>query len=199
MLTGWKTSNSPTGKFTFSSLIMRKPKYIPQKNLPICLMHEEHPDFHVYRYEHHGNDLKLYYLVEGRGISVHFQDKERFEKFPEIIEVESGGWYGEKGRWSPVERYNGVIKIYDVSSFSKKEQKIENYSVKVKKGFFSSKLKVQIESSDVGVIKFYCSKLEPEKYQILLFSKYDFTWKLRKEVLENLDDYYNGEVEQMPF
>ena len=82
----------------------------------------------------------MYYQVEGRGVSIHLEDHNKFEELPSKIEVVSGGWYGNKGRWAPLERYTGTIICEDVDEMKSISEQGKDFSFKVRKPFFLSRV-----------------------------------------------------------
>lgn len=178
---------------------MKEPKYIEKENLPLRLGWQEHPQFFIYQTEKEGNNYRLHYLIDERGMSVYLEDKEKFDRFPHFFEVESGGWYGDKGRWAPVERYSGTIICENVSSFKELSSQGENFKFDVTKPFLSSKKTLTIESEKVGKLEIKCKRIVPQKYDILFFSKTENRWVLRNYAMENLDSYLNGTIDSAPF
>ena len=70
---------------------MKGPKYIEKENLPLRLGWQEHPKFFIFKTEKEGNDYRLHYRIENRGVSVYLENKEQFDRFPHFFQVESGG------------------------------------------------------------------------------------------------------------
>jgi len=178
---------------------MKEPKYIEKENLPLRLSWREHPEFCIYKYEKEGNNYRLHYLVDDRGMSVYLEDKIKFDKFPHYFEVESGGWYGDKGRWAPVERYSGSIICENVSSFKQVSTQGENFKFKVTKPLLSSTKTLLFESEKVGSIELKCKRIVPQKYDIFFFSKTENKWVLRSYAIENMDSYFDDSLEDSPF
>lgn len=178
---------------------MIKPKFIEKKNLPLRLAWQEHPQFFIYEFVKEGNNYKLHYLIDERGMSVHFEDKVKFDKFPHYFAVQSGGWYGDNGRWAPVERYSGTIICENVSSFKELSKVGVNFKFEVRKAFISSTKTVIIESEKVGKIELKCKKIVPQEYEIFFKSKKENRWVLRSYALKNLDSYFNEQIEDSPF
>ena len=166
---------------------MKSPKYIEVENIPLRLSWREEPHFNIYKYEQEGNNYRLHYQVDDRGMSVYLDDKDKFDKFPFCFEVESGGWYGDKGRWTPIERYLGSIICENVSSFKRVSDHGENFKFKITKPFLSSTKTLLAESEKVGKILLKCKRFVPQKYGIYFFNKLLNQWVLRNDVIENLD------------
>jgi len=152
------------------------PKYIENKNIPLALGFKEEPEFLIYKIEEESSNIRLYYQVEGRGFSIHFKDHSKFEELPGKIEVVSGGWYGNKGRWSPLERYTGSLICEGVTDKKIITEKGEDFSFKVRKQFFSRNKMLTIESEKIGIVEITCKKIIPQKYEILLFNKIQNQW-----------------------
>lgn len=178
---------------------MKKPKYIEKINLPLRLSMQEHPEFYIYKIEKEGNNYRLSYLVEDSGVSVFFEDELKFKKFPEYFEIQSGGWYGDRGRWTPRERYAGSIICEDVKSFKEISKMGKNYKFQVTKTFLSFSKTLIIESEKIGVIEIKCKKIIPQEYAIMLFSKTEDMWVSRNYVIKNLEGYLNDTIEHVPF
>jgi hypothetical protein len=159
---------------------LKGPKYINHKNIPWALNFQEEPEFLVYKIEKEKNNVRLHYIVEGRGVSIYVEDHKEFKELPLKVEVISGGWYGEKGRWAPLERYEGTIiceNAYSVKTLSKEGA---DFKFKVKKAFFSSTKKLTIESEKIGKVEIKCKAITPQEFEILLFSKIENKWIPRK-------------------
>lgn len=168
---------------------MPVPKYIENQHLPLTLSVKEHPQFFVYRIEKEGSDYRLHYALEDRGMSIHATEKTRFDKIPQCVQVVSGGWYGERGRWSPLERFEGTIICEGVSSYEVVSGSGSDYAFEVSKSWLGSTKKVVIESESVGKVELKCSRIVPQPFSSLLFSVQDDQWRSRGEFLDQLDDY----------
>jgi len=142
----------------------------------------DEPEFLVHKIEKEENNIRLYYQVEGRGFSIYLKDHSKFEELPSKIEVVSGGWYGNKGRWAPLERYTGTIICEDTDDVNKISEKGEDFSFKVRKPFFSRNKILTIESENIGIVEIRCKKIIPQKYEISLFSKIQNKWVLRNSM-----------------
>jgi hypothetical protein len=172
-------------------LFMKSPKYFEIKNLPLRLSWREHPEFLIYKYEKEGSGYRLHYQLDDRGLSVYLDDKAKFDKFPFCFEVESGGWYGDKGRWTPIERYLGSIICENVSSFKKVSAHGENYKFKITHPFLSSTKTLLFESEKVGIIELKCKNFVPQKYDIFFLDKIQNQWVPRNYAIDNLDFYFD--------
>ncbi|MCC5906206.1 MAG: hypothetical protein JJU13_08375 [Balneolaceae bacterium] len=161
---------------------MKGPKYLEKKNIPLPLSFKDEPEFLIHKIEREESNVRLHYRVEGRGLSIYVKDHSKFEELPNKIEVVSGGWYGNKGRWAPLERYTGTIICEDVDEITKISKKGNNFSFKVRKPFFSRKRTLIIESEDIGVLKIKCKTIIPQKYEVSLFSKIQNQWVLRNSM-----------------
>ena len=161
---------------------MKSSKLIEKQNIPLPLSFKDNPEFLVYKIEREEQNIRLYYRVEGRGFSIPFRDHNEFEELPNKIKVVSGGWYGNKGRWAPLERYTGTIICEDVDSVKNNSEKGENFSFKVHKPFFSRNKTLTIESENIGIVEIKCKRIIPQKYEISLFSKIQNEWVPRKSV-----------------
>ena len=104
---------------------------------------------------------------------------------PSKIEVVSGGWYGNKGRWAPLERYTGSIICEGVDALEKISEKGEDFSFKVRKSFFSRNKILTVESENIGIVEIRCKKIIPQKYEISLFSKVQNQWVPRNSLSFN--------------
>lgn len=155
---------------------------IEKQNIPIPLSYKDEPEFLIHKIEREEQNIRLYYQVEGRGVSIHVEDHNKFEELPSKIEVVSGGWYGNKGRWSPLERYTGTIICEDVDEVKNISKKGEDYSFKVRKPFFSRNKILTIESENIGIVEIRCNKIIPQKYDISLFSKIQNEWVPRNSM-----------------
>lgn len=164
---------------------MKGSKFIEEKNIPLPLSFKNEPEFLVHKIEREEQNIRLYYRVEGRGVSIHVEDHNKFEELPSKIEVVSGGWYGNKGRWSPLERYTGTIICEDVDEMKNISKEGEDFSFKIRKPFFSRNKVLIIESENIGVVEIRCKKIIPQKYDILLFSKIQNEWVLRSSMSFN--------------
>lgn len=176
---------------------MYQPKFIENQKIPIPLMMKEFPEFYIYKYERNNKNIILHYLIEGRGVSVYFKEKDKFDLFPQFFNVKSGGWYGDIGRWTPIERYSGTIICKNVSTLNRISEKGKNFRFIVSKAFFKKKL--IIESDKVGIVELKCKKIVPQDYTIFIFSITENRWITRKYAIENLENYYNGTLEEDPF
>jgi hypothetical protein len=156
-----------------------KPKFIEQKNLPGCLWFEKNPEFCIYKIEIEGNDIRLFYTVEDRGESIYSSNYQKFERLPSKIEVISGGWYGNKGRWSPLARFQGTIICENVRDMKQVSNVGADYKFKVRKIFLSTKKILTVESEKVGIVEIKCVKIIPQPFDVYLFDKEQNKWILR--------------------
>jgi len=161
---------------------LKGPKFIENKNIPWALQFKEEPQFFIYKIEREGKNICLYYLVEGRGVSIYVKDRQKFQELPSKVEVISGGWYGNEGRWAPLERYSGTIICENVSRMKKLSDNGRNFKFTVSKLFLSNKKKLIIESDKVGVVEIKCKSIIPQKFEILLFCKTQYQWVPRKSL-----------------
>lgn len=156
--------------------------YIEKQNIPLPLSFKDYPEFLVYKIEREDQNIRLYYRVEGRGMSIHFEERSKHEELPNIIKVLSGSWYGNKGRWTPLERYTGSIICEDVEEMKKISDKGIDFSFKIRKPIFSKFKILTIESEEVGIVKIKCKRIVPQKYEIALFSKAKNQWVARDSI-----------------
>ena len=163
--------------------MIRGPKYIAVQNIPLPLAFKQEPQFCITSIEERKDELVLHYQIEGRGFSMYTTDIEEFKQLPEKYEIISGGWYGNKGRWSPLERYTGSIICKNVSHFKQVDKEGENYSFNVKKKWFSDTKKLRIESENVGTVDIECGSIEPQKYAIEIYNKEKEKWVFRSSEL----------------
>lgn len=161
---------------------MKNPKYLEKKNIPITFSYKDEPEFLIYKIEREENNVRLHYQMEGRGLSIYVKDHSKFEELPNKIEVVSGGWYGNKGRWAPLERYTGTIICECVYDIKKISEKGEDFSFKVRKPFFSRNKILIVESENIGIVEIKSKKIIPQKYEISLFSKIHDQWVLRNSM-----------------
>ena len=168
---------------------MPVPKYIENQHLPLTLSVKEHPQFFIYKIEREGSTCRLHYALEDRGMSIHASDKSRFDRIPQCVQVVSGGWYGERGRWSPLERFEGTIICEGVSSYEVLSNSGSDHAFEVRKPWLGSTKTVVIESESVGKVELKCSRIVPQPFSSLLFSVQDDKWLPRGEFLDQLDDY----------
>jgi len=159
------------------------PKNIAKQNIPLPLMFQEKPQFCITSIEERNDELILHYQIEGRGFSIHTTDLEEFEQLRQKYKIVSGAWYGNKGRWSPLERYTGSIICKNVSHFKQIDKEGEDYSFTVKKKWFSDTKKLRVESESVGTVDIVCASIEPQKYTIEIYSKEEEKWVLRSSEL----------------
>lgn len=159
---------------------LKGPKFIENKNIPWALNFKEEPQFFIYKIEQEGNIIRLHYLVEGRGVSIYVKDHQKFQELPSKIEVISGGWYGNEGRWAPLERYSGTIICEKASQMKKLSNTGVNFKFNVRKPFLSSSKILTIESEKVGIVEIICRSIIPQEFEILLFSKSQNKWVPRK-------------------
>lgn len=160
---------------------LKGPKFIENKNIPWALNFKEEPEFFIYKIIQEGSNTRLYYLVEGRGVSIYLTDHQKFQDLPKKVEVISGGWYGDKGRWAPLERYSGTI-ICENATLNKLSDTGSNYKFKVRKPFLSSSKILTIESEKVGVVEIKCKSIVPQEFEILLFDKAIEKWVPRNSM-----------------
>lgn len=159
------------------------PKYITKKNIPLPLAFNEEPEFCIALIEERNDDLILHYQIEGRGFSIHTTDVREFNQLPDKYEMISGGWYGNKGRWSPLERYTGSIICKNISHFKQIDEDGEDYSFTVKKKWFSDTKKLRVESESLGTVNIECASIEPQEYTVEIYRKDVKTWVLRSSEL----------------
>ena len=161
---------------------LKGPKFIENKNIPWALSFKEEPQFFIYKIEREGKNICLYYLVEGRGVSIYVKDHQKFQELPTKVEVISGGWYGDKGRWAPLERYSGTIICENASQMKKLSDNGKDFKFTVRKPFLSSSKILTIESEKVGIVEIKCKSIIPQEFEILLFSKSQNQWVPRKSL-----------------
>lgn len=161
---------------------LKGPKYIENKNIPLPLGFKGEPEFFIYKIEKENDNVRLYYRVEGRGLSIYVKDHSKFEELPSKVEVVSGGWYGSKGRWSPLEQYIGTIICEEATEMKRISNKGENFKFKVRKPFFSKNRILTIESEDIGIVQINCKSIIPQKFEIFLFSKVENRWVPRNSL-----------------
>lgn len=161
---------------------LKGPKFIENKNIPWALNFKEEPEFFIYKIEKEEKNIRLHYLVEGRGVSIYVEDHQKFQELPSKVELISGGWYGDKGRWDPLERYSGTILCKSASEMKKISDSGTNFKFKVRKPFLSSSKILTIESEKVGVVEIKCKSIIPQEFEILLFSKIQNRWIPRKSM-----------------
>jgi len=159
---------------------LKGPKFIENKNIPWALNFKEEPEFFIYKIEEEGKNVRLHYLVEGRGVSIYVKDHQKFQELPSKVEVISGGWYGHEGRWAPLERYAGTIICESVSEMKTISSSGVNFKFKVRKPFLSSNKILTIESEKVGIVEIKCKLIVPQEFEILLKSKIQNRWIPRK-------------------
>ena len=159
------------------------PKYIAVQNIPLPLAFKQEPQFCITSIEERKDELILHYQIEGRGFSIYTTDIEEFKQLPNKYEIISGGWYGNKGRWSPLERYTGSIICKNVSLFKQIDKEGEDYSFTVKKKWFSTTKLLRVESESVGKVYIECASIEPQEFTIEIYSKEEEKWVLRSSEL----------------
>lgn len=137
------------------TLITENKKYIPGG-----LRYSNSSDTEFIDCKQEGLDYIFNYCEEKNGFSVHFQDKDEFDKFPDYIQVVSGAWYGENGRWSPLESIVGQLRFSNVLKFEKGGC-TENNKFTISKKRFSKRLKIEIKSTEIGVFSFLCDAVIP--------------------------------------
>lgn len=157
----------------------KRPKYIENKNIPQSLSLKEKPEFNIYNIVHNGDNITLDYIEDGKGLSIYMDDHEKFQELPSKIEIISGGWYGENGRWSPLTRYVGKIVCKNTSELKKISDAGEDFRFKIKKAFFSDYKILTIESEKVGIVKIKCKTIVPQEYETFLFNKLENKWQPR--------------------
>jgi hypothetical protein len=150
---------------------MTRTKYIENKNITWDLTFKSNPEFCINKIIPNEGNLLLHYKVEGRGFSIYSEDHYEFSQLPSKIEIISGGWYGDKGRWSPLERYVGTILCENVFSQKKLSENGKDYRFEVSKKWYSSQKKLSIESNNVGIVEIKCQSIIPQDFQIFLYSK----------------------------
>lgn len=161
---------------------MNGTKYLEKKNVPNPLRCKDEPEFLVQKLEKEDENLRLYYRVEGCGHSIFVNDLSKFEKVPDKIKVVSGGWYGNKGRWAPLERYTGTIVCQCVDEVKTISEKGTDFSFKIRKPLFSKNKVLTIESEKIGIVEVRYKKIIPQKYEIFLFSKIQNQWVPRSSM-----------------
>ena len=160
-------------------MTLKKTKHIENKNIPDSLNFKEEPEFNIHNIENKGENIILHYIEDGKGLSIYMDDHEKFQELPSKIEIISGGWYGENGRWSPLTRYVGKIVCENTSELKKISDAGEDFSFKVKKAFFSDYKILTIESKKVGIVKIKCKTIVPQEYETFLFNKLENKWQPR--------------------
>lgn len=168
---------------------MEKRKYIEDQNIPFTFGTIYQPEFLIHKIENVAENMILHYLVDGRGFSVHFENHSEFQKFPNYFKVESGGWYGDKGRWAPIERYTGTIICEDTKEIIQVAKSGSNFKFEISKPPFSKNKILMIESEFIGVQKIKCKRIVPQEYDISLYSIKHEKWILRKQITDNLKSY----------
>jgi hypothetical protein len=162
---------------------LKRLKYIENENIPWALTLKEEPEFYIHKIEKIDDNIILHYFVEDKGISINMDDYNKFQELPEKIEMISGGWYDDNGRWSPFTRYSGTIICENAIGMKKLSEKGENYKFRIRKAFLSSYKTLTIESDKVGIIEIKCKRIKPQKHETLLFSKIENEWKPRGEFI----------------
>lgn len=163
---------------------LSKPKHIENTNIPWPLAGKANPSFYIYKVEEEKDDIRLYYQLEDAGFGVYFDSRQKFNSFPNEVEVISGGWYGNEGRWSPLERYVGTIICKNVSSIKKHSSIGKNYKFSIKTSFWFNTKTLTIESEPIGIVEIKCKAIIPQQYSILLFSKINGQWQPREELTQ---------------
>lgn len=163
----------------------KKTKYIDPINIPQPLKNKVEPEFYIYKLENIDKNVILHYYFDGKGISINMDDIDRFQALPDKIEIISGGWYGDSGRWSPLTRYSGTIICENVKGIKKLSESGTNYKFKIRKSLLSSCLILTIESDKIGVVQIKCKKIVPQAYETLLFDKIEDEWKPRSSFTLN--------------
>lgn len=130
-----------------------------KKHIPRGLRFLNSASIKFVEYNQDGLDYVFDYTEHKNGISVYFQNKDSFDEFPSCIEVVSGSWCGEDGRWSPLEKRIGQLRFTNVSKFNIQESENDSAYIKLSRGIFSKKIKVEIISSKLGSVVFNVMKL----------------------------------------
>lgn len=157
-------------------------KYIERKNIPDSLSFKEEPQFNIRNIENKGENILLHYIEDGKGMSIYMDDHEKFQELPTKIEILSGGWYNEMGKWSPLVRYVGTIICENIKEIKQVSEVGKDYSFKIKKSFFSNYKTLIIESEKVGVVKVKCMTITPQPFEKFYFDKKENKWVLTNSV-----------------
>lgn len=161
---------------------MKYPKHIANTNIPEPLSLKENPAFNICNITNDGHTNTLDYILEDKGLSIYMDDFQSFEELPSKIKILSGGWYGDKGRWSPLVRYVGKIVCENTSIIKKISDSGEDYKFKVRKAFFSDYKIIAIESKSVGKVKIKCKTIVPQEYDTFLFNILENKWVPRNSI-----------------
>jgi hypothetical protein len=159
---------------------IKKTTYIENINIPKPLSLKTEPEFNICNLTNDGQTITLDYILDDNGLSIQMDDYQRFQELPSRIEIISGGWYGENGRWTPLTRYVGKIICENALEMKKISDSGKDFKFKVKKAFFSDSKILTIESEKVGKVKIKCKNIVPQEYEIFLFSKLENKWIPRK-------------------
>lgn len=130
--------------------------------------------------------------------SVWISDRKRFDNFPKLFEVMSGGWYGKSnsngydgGRWRTLKRREGTMFFEGVEGINRAEPDPNDplpikTTYHVRKPFLSNKLSISITGESVGTLSFKCRKItvNPSE-QIWLFRKRDNAFIEATSILED--------------
>ena len=168
-----------------ASEVRLKANFIEHKNIPWSLFDEEEPEFHIHDVAKEGENIRLYYQLEGKGFAVNFTDYEKYNAFPTKISVVIGHWLVTSGRWCPLERYEGSIICERVSKTTKLSGVGENYKFKVHIAPTTTKV-LTLESEEIGVIEVHCEAIIPQEYKVYLYSLEQQKWVNRKDIILKL-------------
>lgn len=116
--------------------------------------------------------------------SVWISDRKRFDNFPKLFEVMSGGWYGKSnsngydgGRWRTLKRRTGTMFFKGVEGINRAEPDPNDplpikTTFHVRKPYLSNKLAISITGESVGTLSFKCRNITVTPLdRIWLFSK----------------------------
>jgi hypothetical protein len=163
-------------------------KYFEGGHIPFALAFCEQPQFYINDFRRDADKIWLKYEAIGRGFSNYFDNHEKFKAFPKKVKVISGGWYGEYGRWSPKEKYEGLILCENVKSLKQISLEGKDYSLAVRKPFLAAFKTLTAESEDVGIIEIKCKKIIPQSdYSINYFDVELEKWVPMDEMIKKIN------------
>ena len=139
---------------------------INYKEIGFLASYSKDEDYQIHKQKDKSDYLMVDYSLDYFS-SVWIHDENQYNNFAETYKVISGGWYPKKenedakGRWRTLKRTTGDIKFFDVKNLkTRKSQGDIDYSFSIKKSMFSSSIKIEISSKELGVINFSCSKVD---------------------------------------
>ena len=153
----------------------------------------------IFDIDMHGTEIKGKYVLDYYS-SVWIRNAVKYEKFAQLFEVMSGGWYGLErgGRWRTKKRTSGEISFMEIENYHKVTATDTDPNIfKIIKKRFYNKLIIEIQSRNEITYSFLCSKVKVSpSSRILLFDVTTEKFVDKTEILDSnglglLEDKFN--------